>query len=189
MSAVPDRIPAGRIRLTYDDYVELPDDGKRYEILDGDLEVTPSPTTVHQRVSRKLLRILDDYVSDNALGEIFDAPTDVILAETTIVVPDLLFVAAARSSIIKRRAVEGAPDLIVEILSKSTARRDRTRKASVYARLGVPHYWLVEPDERYVETYAMGKRRYRRTGRVAGITKFCSEPFPDLVIDLAKVWR
>jgi Uma2 family endonuclease len=188
MSPVPDRIPAGRIRLTYEDYVELPDDGRRYEILDGELEVTPSPTTVHQRVSRKLLRILDEYVTDNALGEIFDAPTDVILANTTIVVPDLLFVAASRSNIVKRRAIEGPPDLIVEILSESTARRDRTRKASLYARLGVAHYWLVEPDDRFVETYAIGKKRYRRMGRVAGDATLCSEPFPDLAIDLSKIW-
>jgi Uma2 family endonuclease len=188
MTTVPDRIPVGRIRLTYEDYVELPDDGRRYEILDGDLEATPSPTTVHQRVSRRLLRLLDDHVTEHELGEIFDAPTDVILANTTIVVPDLVFISAARASIVTRRAIEGAPDLIVEILSDSTARRDRTRKATLYARTGVPHYWLVDPDERVMDTYAKGQRRYRRTGRYGGTETFRSVPFPDLTIDLRAIW-
>jgi Uma2 family endonuclease len=188
MSTVPDRIPLGRIRLTYEDYVELPDDGRRYEILDGDLEVTPSPTTTHQRVSRKLEHILDDYVTTHGLGEIFDAPTDVILANTTITVPDLLFVAAPRATIITKRAIEGPPDLIVEILSPTTARRDRTRKASLYFRFGVSYYWLVDPEERILETYERGKRRYRRTARHAGATVAHAAPFADLALDLAKVW-
>lgn len=188
MGSVPDRIPLGRIRLTYEDYLELPDDGKRYEILDGDLEVTPSPTTTHQRVSRDLGRILDDYVRKEELGEILYAPTDVILAPTTIVVPDLVFIAAARSKIITKRAIEGPPDLLVEILSDSTARRDRTRKASLYFRYGVPHYWLIDPDARILETYERGKRRYRRTGRYSGDSTAHAEPFEELVLDLRNVW-
>ena len=110
-------------RLTYEDYLSLPDDGRRYEILDGELAVTASPTTLHQRVSRNLEFLLHREVQARGLGEVFDAPVDVILDESTVVVPDLAFVSKDRSSIVGERAIEGAPDLTVEILSASTERR------------------------------------------------------------------
>jgi len=125
MATTPDRIPEGRIRLTYEDYCDLPDDGLRYEILDGELEIRPSPNIDHQRVSRDLVRILQAHVEARGLGEVFDAPCDVLLAATTIVVPDLVFVSGARAALVTKRAIEGAPDLLVEILSPSSTRRDR----------------------------------------------------------------
>jgi Uma2 family endonuclease len=102
-----DRPPAGRIVLTYEDYCLLPNDGRRYEILEGELAVTPSPSRSHQRVSRNLLFILHAHVREHDLGEIFDAPFDVILEETSVVVPDLLFVARERLRIVTDRGVEG----------------------------------------------------------------------------------
>jgi Uma2 family endonuclease len=94
MSSVPDRVPEGLIKLTYEDYADLPNDGKRYEVLDGELVMTPAPTTAHQAVSRDLLIILHMHVAARGQGAVYDAPIDVILAPTTVVQPDLVFVAA-----------------------------------------------------------------------------------------------
>ena len=100
--------PAGRITLTYEDYCALPDDGRRYEIIDGELYVTPSPGRTHQRFAANLLVVLKPFVAARGLGEVFIAPFDVILEETSVVVPDLLFVARERSGIVTDRG-SGAP--------------------------------------------------------------------------------
>ncbi|MGH7898466.1 MAG: Uma2 family endonuclease, partial [Candidatus Binatia bacterium] len=139
MGSTSERLPPGP--LTYEDYAELPDDGKQYEILDGELFVSPAPVPRHQRVSRNLLRVLDDHVRGHELGEVLVSPIDVILAPTTIAQPDLLFIRTGRGAIVTERAVEGPPDLVIEILSPSSNRKDRTTKAAVYARFGVAHYW------------------------------------------------
>jgi len=107
----------GAARLTYEDYLELPEDGRRYEILDGELAVTPAPTTRHQHVSAALVQLLREYVHGNGLGRIFHAPIDIILADDCVVQPDLVYVSAKRRRIIKLRAIEGHPDLVIEILS------------------------------------------------------------------------
>ncbi len=179
-------LPAGP--LTYEDYVALPDDGKRYEILDGQLEVTPSPLLRHQTVQLVLATILHRHVAERGLGRIFPAPTDVILAKTTVLVPDLMFVSSARVAILTERAVEGAPDLVVEILSPSTERRDRTAKAALYARFGVPNYWLLDPAERIFEAYALEGEGYRLSLRAAGEQVVRTAPFPELAIELAALW-
>jgi Uma2 family endonuclease len=188
MSRVPDRIPPGPIKLTYDDYVLLPDDGRRYEVLDGELEVSPAPSPGHQAVSRNLLRILDRHVDERGVGSLYYAPVDVILAPATIVQPDLLFVAAGRESIVTSRAVEGAPDLVIEILSPASGRLDRVGKAALYARYGVEHYWIVDPDARTVERYALAEAAFRLVGTDRGAVTFRAAPFPDLEIDLGRVW-
>src|SRR5436309_59662 len=141
MSRLPDRIPPGPIKLTYEDYVDLPDDGKRYEILDGELEVSPAPAPRHQAVSRNLLFILHGHIHPRRLGSVYHAPIDVLLANTSIVQPDLVFIAAGRESIVTKRAIEGPPDLMVEILSPWSIRRDRVAKAALYARFGIRCYW------------------------------------------------
>src|SRR5437867_3959291 len=107
MSRVPDRIPPGPIKLTYEDYVGLPDDGRRYEILDGELEVSPAPAPRHQGVSRNLLWVLHGHVRERGLGSVYCAPIDVILAPTSVVQPDLIFIGGGRESIITARAIEG----------------------------------------------------------------------------------
>src|SRR2546430_6027359 len=122
MSRVPDRVPPGPIKLTYEDGVDLPDDGRRYEILDGELEVSPAPAPKHRAVSGNLFAILHAHVQERGLGSVYYAPIDVILADTSIVQPDLVFIAAARESIVSSRGIEGAPDLAVEIL-RSEERR------------------------------------------------------------------
>lgn len=189
VSRVPDRIPPGPIKLTYEDYVELPDDGRRYEILDGELEVSPAPTPLHQRVSLNLVVILDGYVRPRKLGCVYHAPIDVLLAPTTVVQPDLIFVAAARESIVTRRAVEGPPDLVVEILSPWSARRDRVAKAAIYARFGIGHYWLLDPEERTFEVYEAAGREYQLVATHGATGTARTSLFPELEIDLTALWE
>ena len=188
MNSIPDRIPPGRIRLTYEDYAGLPNDGKRYEILDGDLAVTPAPATRHQIVSINLSAVLHLFIRRNQLGRLLEAPTDVILADTTIVQPDVLFVRAERAAIISERGVEGPPDLVVEILSKGTTRQDRTTKATLYARYSVRHYWIVDPDARTIELYELDRDSYRLIAKESGESTIRPALFAGLVIEPADVW-
>lgn len=188
MSAAPDRVPEGVIKLTYDEYVGLPNDGKRYEILDGELAVTPAPTLQHQAVSRDLQFILHAHIKAKGLGVVYDAPVDVILARTTVVQPDLVFVATDRAAILTERAVEGTPDLTVEILSPHSLQQDRVTKAKLYARYGVPYYWVVDPAARTLEEYRLVRRSYRLLARHAGSASIRTALFPDLAIDLSQVW-
>lgn len=188
MGSIPDLGRSTSTRLTYEDYLQLPEDRNRYEILDGDLEVTPSPTTRHQAVSRELLFLLHGHVRKHALGQVFDAPTDVILADTTVVVPDLLFVRAGRASIIQERGIEGPPDLVVEILSPSTSKRDREAKAKLYARYGVGHYWIVDPEERSIELHELEGESYRLVTKESGDATLRPTLFPGLVVSLSTIW-
>lgn len=184
-----DQPPAGRIVMTYEDYCALPDDSRRYEILEGKLAMTPSPSRLHQQVSRNLLVILHSHVRETALGEVFSAPFDVILEETSVVVPDFLFVSRDRLGIVTDRGVEGAPDLIVEILSRGTARRDRVEKAQLYARHGVNHYWLISPEARTLEAFELAGTVYRLTAQLAGDATFAPSLFPGLAISLLTLWE
>lgn len=142
--------------LTYEDYRTAPAD-KRYELLDGDLIMVPSPNLAHQKVQSRLGRRLSQFIEENALGEFFFAPCDVVLADTDVVQPDLLFVSRDRAHLLSGgENVRGAPDLVVEILSPATAERDRGYKRDLYGRHGVAEYWLVDPLE---ETVAIHRQR------------------------------
>lgn len=174
--------------LTYDDLRDMPEDGRRYEIADGELLVTPAPIIVHQRISRNLEFILHTHVTANALGEVLDAPVDVIFDRTTVLEPDLIFVARERMEMIGRRAVEGPPDLVVEIFSESTEHRDLGVKQQVYERYGVTHYWRVDPIARTLTELVLADHRYtvRATHRTS--EPMHSALFPELAIDLATVF-
>jgi Uma2 family endonuclease len=180
--------PAGRIVLTYEDYCALPDDGKRYEIIEGELYATPSPSRAHQEFVANLLVVLKPFVDAGGIGVVYIAPFDVILEETSVVVPDLLFVARDRLGIVTDRGVRGAPDLIVEILSPGTARRDRVEKAKLYARHGVSHYWLADPEARILEVYELVDGQYRRSASLADDDRFSPSLFPGLTIALSSLW-
>ncbi len=174
--------------LTYRDYAALPDDGRRYELHDGELHVTASPGTRHQRISRRLLVLLNSHVERHGLGEIFDAPYDVILSDTTVLVPDLVFVARDRQGAISERGVEGAPTLVVEILSPSTTLVDRVRKQHFYARHGVPYYWIVDPEARAIEAYMLGPAGYSLALRATGAEPVSPPPFEDLALVPDALW-
>jgi Uma2 family endonuclease len=152
--------PAAPIILTEDDYQRFPDDGRRWELIDGEAYVTPAPSLEHQRVSRNLEFVLHEHVRAHQLGEIFYAPVDVYLGRTDIAQPDLVFVSAARVAILSKRGIEGAPDLVIEILSPSTKHRDLGDKQQMYARHGVQHYWIVDPVAKSIAELALSGRAY-----------------------------
>ena len=177
-----------RVRLTYEDYAALPDDGRRYELHEGELSVTPSPGTSHQATLLNLAVILHGHVRAAALGDVFLAPLDCILAQATIVQPDILFVEAARRSVISERGIEGAPTLVVEIISPSTGAIDRRRKLQLYARHAVPYYWIVDPTARTIEAHQLSYDAYHGAGTLSGATAVSLPPFPGLVLDARDIW-
>lgn len=181
-------IPRGKIVLTYEDYCELPNDRNRYEVLEGDLNVTPAPSVKHQTVSSRLHLSLGHHVLANHLGEIYAAPIDVILAPTTVVQPDLVFIGNDRRAIVTTRAIEGPPTLVIEILSPSTSRTDRITKAQLYAKQGVPHYWLIDPDQQIVEAYELAGDQYNLVAKAQNAELFNPTLFLGLTIPLADLW-
>lgn len=141
-------------KFTYEDYLKTPDD-VRYELIEGELNMTPAPTPNHQRISRKLEFILDKFVTENDFGEVFDAPCDVHFDNENVLEPDILFISKERAHIIGERNIQGAPDLVIEIVSENSAYGDLIQKKKLYARFGVKEYWVVVPAEGYVETYIL----------------------------------
>ncbi|RMF85647.1 MAG: Uma2 family endonuclease [Nitrospinota bacterium] len=142
-----------RSLYTYREYARLPE-GAPYQLIGGKLVMTPSPSPYHQRVSKRLEFFLYDFVEkQHHLGEIFDAPIDVYFEETEVYQPDIIFISQERQNIIGEQKIEGAPDLIIEVLSPSTAYYDLKHKMRVYARHGVKEYWIVDPLERGIEVF------------------------------------
>src|ERR1043166_897597 len=186
--STPMHIPEGRIVLTYEDYVVLPNDGRRYEILEGELSVTPAPSTKHQTASGNLFVILAQYIKERNLGKLFHAPIDLILESSSILQPDLLFVSSAHQRIITERAIEGVPDLVVEILSPTTTRTDRVTKAQIYARHSGPAYWIVDPERQNIEIYLLEGAVYRLAATLEGKTPMPAPPFEELKIAAADLF-
>jgi len=169
--------------LDYDDYAAIPPDGKRYELLAGDVHVTPAPSPLHQWVSKRLQRQLEAYFEAPGLGRVYDAPIDVILTPHDVVQPDLVVVTDL--SQVSRRGIEGAPALLVEILSPTTLLYDRTTKSRRYATLGVPRFWLVEPEPRRLECYRLEGSAYQRVAVAEQDAVMESPDWPGLVIRLS----
>jgi Uma2 family endonuclease len=188
VSTFPQSIPPGKILLTYDDYCLLPNDRNRYEILDGELSVTPAPAIRHQTVLGNLYRFLANYVAANQLGKLLIAPTDLILASTTVVQPDLIFIGNDRRHVVTERAIEGPPTLVIEILSPTTHRSDRVTKAQLYAKHNVPNYWLIDPEQRTLEAYELIIDRYDLAASARDAEVFAPSLFPGLSIQLSDLW-
>lgn len=140
---------------TYSEYAEL-DDGKRHEVIGGEIAMAPAPDAYHQDASRTLLYALLQFVTAGNCGKVYYAPFDVVLDDTNVVQPDLVFIARENLGILKRPGVFGAPDLVVEILSPSSVETDRYRKQELYERSGVKEYWIVDPENRTIEVLANG---------------------------------
>jgi Uma2 family endonuclease len=177
-----------RVRLTYEDYAALPDDGRRYELHEGELSVSPSPGTDHQDTLGNLFVILRGHVNARRLGKVFVAPLDCILDNTTVVQPDILFVEAARCSVMSERGVEGAPTLVIEITSPASGVIDRRRKLQLYERYAVPYYWIVDPPARTIEAHHLTQGMYRDAGTLSGRATTSLPPFHDLILDPREIW-
>ncbi len=187
--ALPDASPRFR-KLTYEDYVLIPGDGRRHEILDGEHYVTPAPLTRHQRVSSRLHGTLEPFVFERQLGLVLAAPTDVVLSPHDVTQPDLLFVSKARTGIVTEENLQGAPDLVVEILSESTRRRDERLKHDLYERFGVQEYWLVDSERRTIRVFRRQGDRFHRAAELAAAAgdSLASPLFPGLTIPLASLF-
>lgn len=156
MAAVVDKSAK---RWTYAEYSRLGEE-QRYEILNGELLMAPSPDTWHQNWVGSLFRIVDTYVRQRNLGKVFLAPLDVVLDPENTVQPDLIFIGSEKLEIVQRPAVFGVPDLLIEIVSPSSVRRDRYQKKELYARFGVKEYWIGDPANRSLEILTLKSGQY-----------------------------
>ena len=150
-------------KLTYDDYLLFPDDGRRHELIDGQHYVTLAPSLRHQEISKRLFRVLDGYLQVHSLGQVFYAPVDVVPTDVDVVEPDLLYVSNERAGIL-RDPVRGAPDLVIEIVSPGSRRTDEVVKRKLYERVGVREYWIVDPELEAVKVYRRDDERFTRAG-------------------------
>lgn len=180
------------LKFTYDDYLLFPDDGKRHELIEGDHVMSPAPVTKHQRVSSNLHRLMSVFVHQGRHGSLYCAPTDVVLSDLDVVQPDLLFISTARHAIITETHIHGAPDLVIEILSVTSRKRDELIKRKLYAQYGIPEYWIVDPELDSVKVYRFtASRDYERTAErslEAGDT--LSTPLlPGLTLPLADIFE
>jgi len=178
-------------KLTYEDYLLFPDDDLRHEILDGEHYVTASPFIRHQDVSGNLYSLLRPFVRAHGLGKVLYAPTDVVLSPHDVVVPDLFFVSKERMGIVQEKNVQGAPDLIIEILSKRTRQRDEGIKLEIYDRSGVREYWVFDPELKTARVYRRSQGRLVLAGeRSAERGEDLRSPlFPGLEIQLKEVFE
>lgn len=145
-----------RTRWTYSEFARLPSEGStRHEVIEDELVVTPAPTLRHQRIATDLVTLLNTFIQEHGLGEVYSAPVDVLLAEGDYLEPDIVFVREERSDLLSDRGVEGPPDLVVEITSPSTADRDRGLKLERYRHFAVAEYWIVDPAERSIEIWSL----------------------------------
>lgn len=172
---------------TYEDYAQLPE-GAPYQLIGGELVMSPAPTPRHQRILLNLSVALHLFVEEHDLGAILFAPTDVYLSEIDTPQPDILFIARARLDIIGEKYIEGAPDLIMEILSPSTAYYDLKKKKRLYEASGVKEYWIVDPEAREIEVYALIEGRFDLFGREAGQGSVTSKLLDGFSVNLDDVF-
>lgn len=175
------------VKLTYEDYANIPG-SERYELIDGELILVSSPNEMHQRVSKRLFLRLIQLLEDNGLGQVYYAPFDVIFSDTDVVQPDLMFISKERAGIITPANVQGAPNLVVEVLSPSTAQRDWTQKRDLYAKYGVRELWLVAPDARLAWVMALTDGEYAIAGVYKDGQTLISPTLAGLTVDLGYVF-
>ena len=182
--------PSPAVNLTYEDYLLLPDDGRRHELIDGEHYVTPSPLTKHQRVVLNLSLILGTFVRKKKLGEVFVSPVDVVLSNRDVVVPDLVYVSKERSTVVTEKNLQGSPDLGVEILSESTRKADEITKRKLYERFGVKEYWILDPVLDTAKVFHRGAKGFGRAVElsVEANDVLTSSLFPALTIRLAHIF-
>lgn len=178
-----------RRKLTYEDYVLFPEDGQRHEIIDGEHYVSPAPTPKHQRVSMRLSIRVGGFVEKHSLGEVLAAPTDVLLSRHDVLQPDILFISNERARIVAEKNVQGAPDLVVEILSSSTRKLDERIKPARYELLGVSEYWIVDPLADRVHVFRPEGESFRKAAELSGDDVLTTPLLPGLEIPLRYLFQ
>lgn len=172
--------------LTADDFFNLPDDGKLYELLAGELYVNPTPSWQHQHVAKWLFETFFRFFEEKDLGEVYFAPLGVVLGPYDVAEPDLLVV--GDRSQLSQRGVEGAPLLAVEILSPSGIRHDRVTKAARYLTLGVVHYWIVDPLAKHLICYRADDQQWTVVAEGRDDQRVCDPTWPELIVELGRLW-
>jgi Uma2 family endonuclease len=176
-----------RIKFTYEDYLQLPED-KRYELIQGEFYMVPSPNVYHQTILQKIFLAVHDYIAKQRLGQLYLAPLDVVLSQEDVLQPDILFISKERSHIITEKNIQGAPDLVIEILSPATADRDRSLKRKLYAKFGIKEYWIVDPASKSVEVMSLGEKGFE-TVRLYKIGESLSSPLlKGLSLNLSEIF-
>ena len=186
------RLSSPGVKLTYDDFVLFPDDGKRHELIDGEHYVTPSPNRKHQKISGNLFLLIGTWLEQHPIGQIYFAPFDVIFTMFDVVEPDLIYVSNERAARVLTDAnVKGAPELVVEIGSEGTRGRDETIKRRLYERAGVSEYWVVDPEIDVVRVYRRGTDGFKRPIELtAEDNDVLTTPLlPGLSLPLARIFR
>ena len=145
---------------TYSDYAKL-EEGAPYQLIEGELIISPAPRIIHQRIIARLYRLLDDYVEKNKIGEIFLSPVDVYFSDLNTFQPDLVFVSKEKSNIVGEMKIEGAPDLVIEVLSPEHAYYDLKTKKHIYEKYKVKEYWLVDPIESTIEVFTLAGEKFQ----------------------------
>jgi Uma2 family endonuclease len=175
-------------RVSYDDLAQMPEDGRRYELYDGEVSVVPSPILLHQVVAMRLWRILDDYASQTG-GLAVASPIDIVFSDYDVVQPDIVFLTANRMRTVSLlRPVRQSPDLAVEVLSPSTASNDRGRKMRMFQRYGVLEYWIVDPIAENIEIYRLAESAYELVGSVLNGQEMRSSVLAGLVFPLTGIF-
>jgi Uma2 family endonuclease len=188
-----DRVtPASGMKLTYDDFLLFPEDGKRHELIDGEHYVTPAPNTRHQRISLNLVLAIGGWLEQQPIGQLFHAPFDIVLSAFDVVESDVIYLSNQRAAeILTPQHLRGAPELLVEIGSRGTRKRDETIKRRLYERVGVTEYWFVDPEVDVVRVYRREGDRFARPeefSREAGDV-VTTALLPGLVIPLSRIFR
>jgi Uma2 family endonuclease len=176
-------------KFTYEDLQHIPPDRNRYEIVEGELFVTPAPKTLHQRIVSNLHGQLWQHIRKHRLGELFVAPYDVVLAESTVLEPDILFVNRSRLHLIGEKNLPGPPDLVVEVLSESSQRLDREIKPKQYALYGVPEFWRIDPEGKTVEVFRLAEGAYELVASLGFGDTLISSLFPGLSLPVSSLWE
>jgi Uma2 family endonuclease len=187
----PEKATRPTLRLTYEDLVRLPEDRKRHELIDGEHFVTPSPNIRHQSIVGSIYFLIATYLEAHPLGRVFGAPLDVIFSDVDVVEPDVLYVSNERAEALAGTHVRGVPDLVVEVASRGTRKRDQTIKRRLYERVGVLEYWIVDPELEVVRVYRREGERFARVdelSREAGDV-LVTTLLPGLEVPLSRVFR
>ena len=188
------RLDAGMIlrdvKLTIEDYEAFPDDGLRHEIIDGEHFVTAAPNTRHQAISRNLTVLLGSFIRDRRLGRLYAAPCDVYLSHFDVLLPDVIFVSTAGHAVVTDKNIQGPPDLVIEILSPSTRRRDERVKRDRYAHFGVREYWIVDPELETIKVMELGATGYEAPRELAleRAERISSSVLPGLDLPLDQIF-